>query len=129
METEAIFVISDDSDLEDSIEPRRKADEQDPLEGKRILRNKKPKVEIWFSNFYTHLNDTFYDFSWKMNIRKTQLHQQVKKKNQMNFLKLKRLKSSNQMIRGTISWQHWKVLASSHAFPMIKWRRKLRSSF
>lgn len=47
-ETEAIFVISDDSDLEDSLGSRRKADEQDPLEGKRILRNKKPKVRFSF---------------------------------------------------------------------------------
>lgn len=44
METEAIYVISDDSDLDDSSSTRRKADEQDPLEGKRILRKKKPKV-------------------------------------------------------------------------------------
>lgn len=44
METEAIFVISDESDPEDSSSNRRKADEQDPLEGKRILRKKKPKV-------------------------------------------------------------------------------------
>jgi hypothetical protein len=44
METEAVFVISDDSDQEDSSSARRKADEQDPLAGKRILRNKKTKV-------------------------------------------------------------------------------------
>lgn len=44
METEAVFVISDDSDQEDSPSVRRKADEQDPLAGKRILRNKKTKV-------------------------------------------------------------------------------------
>lgn len=44
METEAIYVISDDSDLDDASSTRRKADEQDPLEGKRILRKKKPKV-------------------------------------------------------------------------------------
>ena len=49
METEAIFVISDESDQEDSLSNRRKADEQDPLEGKRILRKKKPKVRV-FSN-------------------------------------------------------------------------------
>lgn len=46
METEAVYVISDDSDLEDSVGSRRKIDEQDPLEGKRILRNKKPKVSF-----------------------------------------------------------------------------------
>lgn len=45
METEAIYVISDESDQEDSLSTRRKADDQDPLEGKRILRNKKPKVK------------------------------------------------------------------------------------
>lgn len=42
----AIYEISDDSDLEDPLGSRRKADEQDPLEGKRILRNKKPKVRF-----------------------------------------------------------------------------------
>jgi hypothetical protein len=41
---ETIYVISDESDQEDSPNNRRKADEQDPLEGKRILRKKKPKV-------------------------------------------------------------------------------------
>lgn len=45
METEAVYVISDESDPEDSSSNRRKAEEdQDPLEGKRILRKKKPKV-------------------------------------------------------------------------------------
>lgn len=48
MEPETIFVISDDSDQEDSSSTRRKADEQDPLEGKRILRKKKPKVSLVF---------------------------------------------------------------------------------
>lgn len=44
MDTEEVYLISDDSDVEDSSSTRRKADEQDPLEGKRILRKKKPKV-------------------------------------------------------------------------------------
>ncbi|CRK86703.1 CLUMA_CG000536, isoform A [Clunio marinus] len=45
MNPESVFVISDESDPEDSSSIRRKADEQDPLEGRRILRKKKPKVE------------------------------------------------------------------------------------
>lgn len=44
MEGETIVLSSDDSSPEDSGGTRRKADEQDPLEVKRILRKKKPKV-------------------------------------------------------------------------------------
>lgn len=52
METETVYVISDESDAEDSSSTRRKADEQDPLEGKRILRKKKPKVS---ANFFARI--------------------------------------------------------------------------
>jgi hypothetical protein len=67
METEAIFVISDDSDPEDSVSTRRKADERDPLEGKRILRNKKPKVRklqffFFFPGVFVVLLSFFYCF-------------------------------------------------------------------
>lgn len=54
METETIF-ISDESDPEDSPSTRRKADEQDPLEGKRILRKKKPKVSFHVLFWYKSL--------------------------------------------------------------------------
>lgn len=40
METETVYVISD-SDPEEAPINRRKADEQDPLEGRRTLRKKK----------------------------------------------------------------------------------------
>lgn len=56
METEAIFVISDESDQEDSLSNRRKADEQDPLEGKRILRKKKPKVRVFSKNLFQFMS-------------------------------------------------------------------------
>ncbi|KAG5673257.1 hypothetical protein PVAND_003320 [Polypedilum vanderplanki] len=45
METETILLISDESEPEDSTTNRRRAEEQDPLEGKRNLRKKKPKID------------------------------------------------------------------------------------
>lgn len=57
MEPETVFIISDDSD--DSSGGRRKQDEQDPLEGKRILRKKKPKVKrIFFALSPAFMNET-----------------------------------------------------------------------
>lgn len=47
MEMETILLISDESDPEDSSNNRRRAEEQDPLEGKRNLRKKKPKVILY----------------------------------------------------------------------------------
>lgn len=47
MEMETILLISDDSDADDSSNHRRRAvEEQDPLEGRRNLRKKKPKVNL-----------------------------------------------------------------------------------
>jgi hypothetical protein len=44
---ETILLISDDSEAEDSSTARRRAaEEQDPLEGRRNLRKKKPKVNF-----------------------------------------------------------------------------------
>lgn len=52
MQTEQVYVISDESDAEETSSTRRKAEDQDPLEGKRILRNKKPKVIFFALEFY-----------------------------------------------------------------------------
>lgn len=47
MEMETILLISDDSDADDSSNHRRRPVEEDPLEGRRNLRKKKPKVNLF----------------------------------------------------------------------------------
>lgn len=59
MEMETILLISDDSDADDSSNHRRRAvEEQDPLEGRRNLRKKKPKVNLL--NFYLLMSNLIF---------------------------------------------------------------------